>query len=136
MIILWLLLLLISVLLEGTVTALPLVLLCLICMTIVMRGSWIFFFAFIAGIFLDTFALRQLGEASIFLLSVIFLILLYQRKYEINSYPFVFIASFLSSLLYLFTFDYGGAIILASASAVIGVLLLMLLRYTSQQFSI
>jgi hypothetical protein len=136
MIFLWLLLLLISVLLEGTVTALPLVLLCLICMTISLRSSIIFFPAFIAGIFLDAFALRSIGGASIFLLITIFLILLYQRKYEINSYTFVLIASFLSSLVYLFLFNFNGVILLSCVSAVIAVLLLMLLRYTDQAFSV
>ena len=123
MIIFLLILLLVSIILEGTVTALPLVILCLICMTICLRNSIVFFPAFIAGIFLDAFALRPIGGTSVFFLVTVFLILLYQRKYEINSYPFILLASFLSSFLYLFIFDYHGAIVLSCVSSVIAVLL-------------
>lgn len=128
MIIFLFILLLISVLLEGTVTALPLVLICLICMTIVVRDSFIFLPAFLAGIFLDAFALRSIGETSMFLLLLVFLILLYQRKYEIDSYPFVLLASFVGSFLFLTIFGYSSAILEACASAVIAVLLFMILR--------
>ena len=128
--------LLFSILLEGTATALPLVLICLICMTVAMKDSFIFLPAFIAGIFLDVFALRPIGETSIFLLLAVFVILLYQRKYEINSYPFVFMASFVGSYVFLILFGYSGVLIQAGASAVIAVLLFALMRYTNQQFSI
>ncbi len=136
MIIFLFILLFISVLLEGTVTALPLVLICLICMTIVMRDSFIFLPAFIAGILLDAFALRTIGGASIFLLLFVFLILLYQGKYEINSYPFVWIASFVGSFLFLMMFGYSSALVQAIVSAVIAVFLFALMRYTSQKFSL
>lgn len=128
MIILLFILLLISIFLEGTVTSLPLVFLCLLCLTILLRDSWLFLVAFLAGIFLDTFALRPLGESSIFFLIVVFLILLYQRKYEINTYPFVLIASFVGSLIFLVIFAYNAAVILASVSAIIAILLFMLIR--------
>ena len=128
MIILLFILLIISIFLEGTVTSLPLVFLCLLCLTILLRDSWLFLVAFLAGIFLDTFALRPLGESSIFFLIVVFLILLYQRKYEINTYPFVLIASFVGSLIFLIIFAYNAAVILASVSAIIAILLFMLIR--------
>lgn len=136
MIIFLFILLLISVFLEGTVTSLPLVLICLICMTIIFRDAVIFLPAFFVGILLDAFALRSIGGTSIFLLLVIFLILLYQRKYEINTYPFVFISSFVGSLLFLTIFGYSGAIVAAFVSGFIAVLLFMILRYSSQKFSI
>ena len=129
MVIVLLVLLLLSVLLEGTVTVLPLVFICLLCMTIVTRDSFIFLPAFIAGILLDAFALRPIGETSIFLLLAVFVMLLYQRKYEINSYPFVFMASFIGSLLFLILFGYSGAFVQAIVSAVIAVLLFALFRY-------
>src|SRR5882672_9795610 len=103
----------IALFLEGTVTNLPLVFVTLIVLTIAMRNLFLFVLAFFSGIFLDTFALRPLGETSIFLLLCVFLMLLYQRKYEINSYPFVFLASFVGSLIYLLTFGYINAFGLA-----------------------
>ena len=123
MIVFLLLLLCISVLLEGTVTTLPLVFVCLLCLTILQRNALIFFFAFVSGIFLDVFALRPLGETSIFLLTVTLLIILYQRKYEINSYPFVIIASFLGSFAFLFIFGYSDAFLQAGLCALIAIVL-------------
>ena len=131
-----LLFLIISIFLEGTITPLPLVFLCLLCMTIILRDSRLFVAAFFSGIFLDAFALRPIGETSIFFLITALIILLYQRKYEINTYPFVFIASFAGALIYLLVFGYNGAFVEACASAVMAVLLLFLIRYIDKQFSL
>jgi len=90
--------------------------------------------AFLAGMLLDAFALRPLGEASIFLLLIVFLLLLYQRKYEINSYPFVLISSLAGSLVFLLIFGYGNAIWLAVFSSVIGVVLFGISRYLTLGF--
>ena len=136
MVYLFFFLLIFSLFLEGTVTSLPLVFLCLLCLTIFMRDSTLFFLAFLAGIFLDAFALRALGQTSIFLLIAVFLILLYQRKYEINSYPFVLIASFVGSLIFLMVFGYTNALVEACVSAIIAVLLFALIRYSGKQFLI
>ncbi len=68
-----LLLLIISIFLEGTITTLPLVFVCFICLTILMRNPSLFFLAFFAGILLDAFGLRPIGEASIFFLFSVFL---------------------------------------------------------------
>jgi cell shape-determining protein MreD len=118
----------ISIFLEGTVAKLPFVFISLVILTIAMRNLVLFILAFFAGILLDAFALRPIGETSIFLLLCVFLMLLYQRKYEINSYPFVLLASFVGSLIYLLVFGYAGAIWLASLSTIVAVLLFMIFR--------
>lgn len=123
MVFLFFFLLFASLFLEGIVTTLPLVFICFLCLTIFMRNPMLFVFAFIAGLFLDTFAVRTLGGTSIFLLVSIFLIFLYQRKYEINTYPFVLIASFIGAVVYAVVFGYGGAVIQASLSSLIAVIL-------------
>ena len=128
-------LLIVALFLEGTVTTLPLVFICLLCLTIFIRNLSLFIVAFLAGILLDAFALRSLGETSIFFLLLIFLILLYQRKYEINSYPFVLMASFLGSLLYLSIFGYGNAVWVACASAVIAVVIFAMSRFLHLKYS-
>jgi hypothetical protein len=124
-----------ALLLEGTVTNLPLVFVSLVILTVAMRSLFLFLLAFVSGIFLDAFALRPIGETSIFLLLCVFLILLYQRKYEINSYPFVLFASFVGSLIYLFMFGYVHAFTLAIASIVISFLLFMVYRLQSKNLS-
>jgi len=122
----------ISIFLEGTVTNLPLVFISLVILTIAIRNLFLFFLAFFAGILLDAFALRPLGETSMFLLICVFLMLLYQRKYEINSYPFVLLASFFGSLIYLFLFGYLNAWGLACASVVIALLLFISFRIANR----
>jgi hypothetical protein len=121
-------LLIFSIFFEGALTALPLVLITLICLTIQMKNSGVFWIAFFAGIFLDAFALRPIGGTSIFLLFFVFLMLQYQRKYEINSYPFVFISSFVGSLLFLVLFGYDSVIVRASESTIIAVVLFGIIR--------
>ena len=126
------LLLILSLFLEGTKTIVPLVVVCFVCMVTIMRSSFIFFLAFLSGIILDVFALRTIGGASIFLLIFVFLMLLYRRKYEIYSYPFVFISSFAGSLLFLLLFGYQNSLVLAILSSMIAFLLFVMLRYAGQ----
>jgi cell shape-determining protein MreD len=96
----WLVFLLL-VIIEGVLTTLPLTLVFLLCLTVMKRQEWIFLLAFSAGILLDVFLLRQIGITSILFISYVFLLLLYQRKYETATMPFVMIASFVGSILYL-----------------------------------
>jgi hypothetical protein len=123
-----LILLFLSTLSEGMVTSLPLVLVCLLCLTIVTRDSIVFLAAFVAGILLDAFALRPLGETSIFLLTFVLLILLYQRKYEIYSYQFVMVAAFIGGLLFLWIFGYAQAILDAVVGAIVAACFFALIR--------
>lgn len=119
MVIIFSLLLLGAIIVEGTMTTLPLVLVCLLCLTILTRDTIVFLVAFVAGIFLDAFALRSIGGTSIFLLLFVFLILLYQRKYEIYSYQFVMVAAFIGSVLFLKMFGYDGILFQAGLVAII-----------------
>jgi hypothetical protein len=121
-------LLFLSVLLEGTVTTLPLVLVCLLCLTILKREASVFLFAFFSGIMLDIFTLRPVGGASIFFLMFVLLILLYQRKYEIYSFPFVMTASFLGSLLFLGIFSYDYIILQAAMSIILGTVVFAIVK--------
>lgn len=121
-------LLALAVLFEGTVTMLPLVLICLLCLTIVTRDTIVFVAAFVAGILLDVFALRTVGITSLFLLSFVLLILLYQRKYEIYSYQFVMVAAFMGGLAFLLLFGYPQAIINAVVGAIVAACFFALIR--------
>jgi hypothetical protein len=118
----------VSLFLEGTVTNLPLVFISLIILTIAMRNLFLFVLAFLAGILLDTFASRPIGETSIFFLLCVLLMLLYQRKYEINSYPFVLLSSFVGSVIFLLIFGYANVWSLTVASVIIAFLLFIMYR--------
>jgi rod shape-determining protein MreD len=100
--------LLLALLLEGTVTTMPLVLIVLLCLTIFKRDGIVFPVAFFAGIVLDILTVQTLGINGLLFTIMIFMILLYQRKYEINSYPFVATAAFLGSLGFLLAFGRGN----------------------------
>lgn len=63
--------------------------------------SWAFALAFLAGLILDLLRLGILGATSLFFLIFILTVLLYERKFEIQTGTFVFLISFLAGLLYL-----------------------------------
>lgn len=91
----------ISILLEATVVALPLAFILLLCYSILNRSSKVFLSAFATGIVLDIFKARVVGQTSMYFLVIFVLLLLYQRKYEIRSYMFVVLSSFIGSYIYL-----------------------------------
>ncbi len=121
-------LLILAMLLESTVTDLPLVLACLLILTIIRRDISVFIAAFFAGIFWDTLTLHRIGGASIFFLVFVFLIFLYQKKYEINSFPFVFAASFFGGWIFLAIFGYHGASTQSLTGSVFAVIVFGLTR--------
>jgi cell shape-determining protein MreD len=106
MLFVWLLFIL-ALLLEGVLTTLPLTLVFLLTYIILRKEESIFLIAFVAGIILDMQALRPLGQSSIVLILILFTVLLYERKYEIRSLPFIIFATFFASLLYVFVFGYS-----------------------------
>lgn len=124
------LLLLLCVFLEGTVTTLPLVFVCLLCVSIIKRETSIFPLAFFAGILLDFLTLHPIGGSSLFFVVVLFLVQLYQRKYEITSYPFVFVSSFIGSWIFLLFFGYHDALVQAIVSAILALVLFFILSIT------
>lgn len=94
--------LLISILFESVFTTIPLTLLIILFITIVLRESDVFIFAFLSGLLLDIFSYRALGISSAIFVTLITLIFLYQRKFEIESFNFLVLISFSGTLVYLF----------------------------------
>lgn len=125
-------LLIILIFLEGTVITLPLTLVCLLCLTIYKRGVVVFPIAFFAGLLLDLLRAHAVGYSSLFFVTFVFLILLYQRKYEINSYPFVAAASFFGGLGYLGIFRGGNVVTQAFINSIVAIILLLILRLSQK----
>ncbi len=94
--------LLISILFESVFTTIPLTLLVILFITIVLRESDVFIFAFLSGLLLDIFSYRVLGISSAIFVTLITLVFLYQRKFEIESFNFLVLISFSGTLVYLF----------------------------------
>lgn len=126
MLFLLLILLAVSVLLQGTVTTLPLVFICLLCYLVINRGQGIFYAAFFAGLIIDIFLVQAVGVSSLFFLVFFYLVLLYQSKYEINSYPFVIVSSFMGAYLYLLIQGRGDLLIALISSVIAAVLFAVL----------
>lgn len=105
------------------ITTLPLVLIVILCLYIVFKMPMLFTLAFFTGLILDVFLVRTLGQTSLFFLIFLILVLLYERKFEIKTNPFVFAGSFLGALLYLLVFGYNYVFAQAAVSSVIAVLL-------------
>lgn len=129
-----LILLVFAVFIEGTLTTMPLTLICLLCLMIVRRDAMIFPLAFLAGLLVDAMTLRPLGGTSLFLLTFVFLILLYQRKYEIYSYQFVMVASFVGSIVFMTLFGYENVVLQSLLSALFGGVIFGFIKLTSKQF--
>lgn len=129
-------LLVLSVFLQGTITTLPLVLITLLCLTILRRDWSVFPLAFFSGLFLDALLVHRMGEASMFLLAFVFIILLYQRKYEINSYQFTFVASFLGSAIFLLVYGSSNVFLQAVISSFIALLLFGVVRVSNNKLKL
>jgi len=112
-----------SLFLESSITTLPLVFLTLLCFAVLTRKDWIFVIAFIAGLALDALSFRALGQSSLYFILYIFLVFLYERKFEISTKYFIFIASFLGSFGFLIIFSYNNVVLQSLISSIIGVLI-------------
>lgn len=108
--------------LESTSIPLPVSFIFLLLLTVWKRDESIFFLAFLCGILLDILMVRNIGVSSLFFLVTVFLILSYQRKYEIHSFQFVSVASFIGSLIYLILFPRSGIVMYAILSCLVAML--------------
>lgn len=99
------LLILFTVIISG-MTTIPFSVGLLVVIAVLSRKSWVFFLALGLGFFLDLISIRVLGYSSLIFTVFVFILFLYERKFEIQTVIFVFISTFLGSLIYLEIFDY------------------------------
>ena len=118
-----------ALILESTITTIPLIFITLLCFMVVFKESSLFFAAFIFGLLLDLATFKTPGLSSVGLVTLLFLILLYQNKFEIATNSFILVSSFLGSFIFLLISGYTNSIILESIiSLVIGIGLFKLLQ--------
>ena len=115
--------LILAILLEATLTSIPIVLDLLLVFFILKRKSRLLVYAFVSGMVLDIFRVRALGLTGIFFIVFILLVFLYEKKFEIATYPFVFFASFLGGIAYLVLFDYNSVFWQGLSSSIVAILL-------------
>ena len=95
--------LILAVILESTITTLPLVLLMILFLAVIKRSNEVFLTAFLAGLFLDLLSFGRFGLSSLYFTIFVFVIYVYQNKFEIETLHFITIFSFFGSLFYLIT---------------------------------
>jgi len=119
-----LLLLILALILEVSLTTIPLVFLVLLSLAVLYKEAIIFPIAFLFGIFLDLFTFQTPGISSTILIIFLFLVLLYQRKFEIATNRFIVASSFLGSFGYLLFMKYNDNLLLqAVLSSIIGLII-------------
>lgn len=122
-------LLIIALVLEASITTIPFVFLILLCLLVLSRENWVFIFAFAFGLVLDLVGFKTLGISSAFFVTFLFLVLLYQSKFEIATNAFIFFASFFGSFGYLMLLGYNNNLILqVILSSIIGLILFKLIQ--------
>lgn len=99
--------LVLAIFLEVAIVHAPLTLLAIILCGIFLKKQWLFFVAIIAGSVLDSLLFRPLGIDSLLFILTLGVIFLYSRKFEIDSFPFFLIFSFLAGSITVLIF--GGA---------------------------
>lgn len=113
---------------EVVLTSVPLVFIMLLNLFIFSKKEWVFVLAFVTGIFFDILALRILGYTSMFYISALFLVSLYERKFETSTIYFVFIMSVILSAVYLVLFG-GFSIFESIFSGIVGATIFLLFNY-------
>lgn len=107
----------------GGITTIPLPIPLIIVCAVLFRKPWVFFAAFVLGLFLDLFLLRPLGQTGLFFVLTIFTVFVYERKFETQTTTFVFLSTFLGSFVYLNIFHYDNILLQSLISALSSVLL-------------
>jgi len=124
-----LLILILALILQASITTIPLVFLVLLSLTVISKDAIIISAAFIAGVLIDILSFQTPGITSAILITFLFLVLLYQRKFEIATNYFILGASFLGSIIILFIIGNNHLIIFeAIISSIIGFLIFNLFK--------
>lgn len=110
----------------STLTTIPVIVAVILCLTVVSKNPKVFIAAFLGGFLIDIFMVRVLGITSLFLVTFTFMIFLYQRRFEIQTYPFVFLACFIGSVVYLKIFGYSSILIQALTASFLALFLFKL----------
>lgn len=121
--------LLAAALFESTLVSNSLFLAFLIPVFVLKKELWLFGAGFVFGVVLDVLLLRDLGTTGLFMIILLMLIGLYEKKFETTTLPFVLFASFFASTSYLLVFGQSLIFEKALLSSIIAVGSFQILRY-------
>lgn len=123
------------IILSNSLTTIPFSIAMLIVCAVIFRKPWVFFAGFLLGLLFDLFFVRSLGLTGLILTFIVFLVLLYERKFETQTLTFVFVLTFLGSLIYLWFFKYEMVFIQAFINALLSVLLFRVMLNSFQHLN-
>src|SRR5438046_2772111 len=95
-----------AIVLQSVLVTWPLFLGLIACIVVIDKKPVVFLIAFLLGLILDSITFHPAGASSLFFICFLFLIFLYQRKFEIRTMPFLFFSSLIGSIIYLELFGY------------------------------
>lgn len=116
---------------EVSLTSLPFLVGVLIFLAVTYRKDWVFPAAVLVGLVFDILTLRTIGTTSIFLALLVFLIFIYENKFETETVPFVFISTFIASFIFLIFLGFSN---LVAQSLIVAFLTALLFRLSSITF--
>lgn len=96
---------LLSLFISTGIIAAPFTIGCLLAMLVLFKKSHVLLLAFILGILTDILSFHIVGLTSLFFLGLLGAVFLYERKFEIRTFQFVIVFSFLASMLYSLIFS-------------------------------
>ncbi len=100
------LLLIIAFLLETTIVSFPFVFVVLLVGSVLWPNAGMLVLGCAVGLLLDSIGFRTLGATGLFFLISLFIVFLYQQKFEIQTLPFVCIIAAVGSCIYILLFSY------------------------------
>lgn len=101
----------ICLILESTITALPLNFLVLFIFTVFWQDELVFVFAIISGCILDALLFRSVGVTSVFFVLFLGLVLLYRQKFEIHTIYFALTFCLIGSVCHFLLFGYTNLLV-------------------------
>lgn len=122
-----------SILLESTITTLPLSLLIILFASVKTRKSDIFLIAFVVGLLLDILAFKNIGWSSLYFTIFVYTIFLYQKKFEIMTLNFITFFGLIGSFGYLFMTGASNIILQALICAALSSFSFFVFRKTNKK---
>jgi cell shape-determining protein MreD len=122
-----------AIIVESTIISIPLTLVGLLVLFVNKKDTSIFLYAWLTGVLLDIAYVRTIGLTSIFFTTFIFLVSLYDKKYEIRTLPFCIIAICTGAALLGLLYEKNNILMHAGIAAMIASIIFLITSRISPQ---
>jgi cell shape-determining protein MreD len=125
----------IGLFIESSLVAIPFSLIFILLIFINRKDGMVFTIAFLLGIVLDILLIRQVGLTGLFFVVFLFLVSLYDRKYEINTWPFVLLSSFFGAAFYAQLFGTSDVLVTSFVTMIMSVVAFLCMKFLTVRFA-